>query len=364
MPVLPGNQAYTVTVQALVNQLKANPEFYQVLGGQAGYTQEPALTIANEVMSRILAENMPWKWNRAMVPPFLTVSLQQDYVTTVTDMGWLEDGWRMDINNSTSNNNGAPKPIFALETVRDIPQVSTQSVPFQVCYIPNSQAIMGTWQANTAYGCGYGVSMTPRSPIQQFIDQNGNILYIDSTQLGLTLESPGYTGTTIIPSGQYPYGTSGSTQPYAAPNAPAGTKVQDGTVVWTVADPNAYAIRLSPTPALNGLCWWMQIRYQVKPPTLTSLRDTLAPIPYEMLYLFRAGMRAQLKMFTGAKDGGQAYAEWEETLMRAVRAGDRQTEEYGMYPGQGVMGSDWYSPWASPAGIGAAFPWAPGPYGG
>ena len=163
---------------------------------------------------------MPWIWNRAIVPPVSDSKfMQQDYCSQLTDIGWLEDSRRVDINNSTSNSNGAPKPWFSLETVRYLPRTSAQSVPFNICFVPNSQAFLGLWQPNTAYGCGYGVPMTPRTPIQQFMDVNGNVLYIDSTQLGLNIESPGYTGTTITPPGTvFPYGTSGSTQPAAPPS--------------------------------------------------------------------------------------------------------------------------------------------------
>ena len=123
MPILPGNQSNSPTVLQIAKQLKADPSFYNVLGGSAGWSAEPILTIANEVLSRMLAENMPWIWNRAVVPPFLTVSLQQDYCTQLTDIGWLEDGWIIDINNSTSNSNGAPKPKRDLETVRYVPSI-------------------------------------------------------------------------------------------------------------------------------------------------------------------------------------------------------------------------------------------------
>ncbi len=361
MPVIPGNNAYSPTVQEVVTQLKSNPDFFNVLGGAAGYSTFPALTIANEVMCRILAENMPWKWNRKVLAPFLTVSLQQDYVSNTVDIGWLEDAWRVDINNSTSNNNGAPKPIFAMETVRDDIWTSTQSVPFNISFIPNTQASLGLWQANTVYGCGYGVAQLPRSPIQQFKDVNGNILFIDSTQLGLNIESPGFTGTTISLPPTSPYGTSGSTQPAAPANATPGTLVQDNTVVWTVADPIGYAFRLNPTPALNGLCWYIVCQYQVRPPRLLMLKDTLAPIPNEMIYLFRQGMRAALYRENGNKEGMQQYQEWEETLVKAVRAGDRQQEDFRMYIEQSPMGSS--GGWTqSYQGIGAAYPFSPGPF--
>lgn len=356
MPIITGNQAYSPTIQQVVNELKANPEFFNLLGGAAGYSQYPALTMANEIMSRILAEGMPWKWNRGYIPPFITVSLQQDYVTQITDIGWLESGWIVDINNSTNNGNRAPKPIRSLEVVRDLGQTSTQNTPFQMSFIQNSLAFLGLWQPNTPYLQGYGVPQTPNSPIQQFQDDNGNLLYIDSTVLGLNITSPGYVGTNIPLPSNSPYGTSGSVQPAAAPNATPGTLVQDGSVIWTVADPNGYALRLSPVPALNGLCWLINPQYQLSPPNIPNLQTSLAPIPNNMIYLFRQGMRAMAKQFVGSKDSGTAYAEWEETLVKAVRAGDRQQEDNVMYPGQSIMDGN---PYNNLTGIGAAYPFAP-----
>lgn len=47
MTVLLGNQSNSPTVQDIAKQLKANPAFYNVLGGAAGWSTEPILTIAN-----------------------------------------------------------------------------------------------------------------------------------------------------------------------------------------------------------------------------------------------------------------------------------------------------------------------------
>ena len=354
MPVLTGDQSTSITLSALAKQMKANPEFYNVLGGAAGYSTEPFLTACNNVMCRILDESMPWKWNRKPIPPFLTVSLQQDYCTNLTDVSWLEACWIVDINNSTSNSNGAPKPIRPMETVRDLVQVSVQNIPFQIAYVFNYQAYMGLWQANTSYGCGYGVAQLPKSPIQQFVDENGNILFIDSTQLGINIESPGYTGTDIPLPSNSPYGVSGSVQPFAEPNASPGTLVHDGSVTWTVADPWGYAWRVSPLPALNGLCWQIYGQYQVLPPTLKTLQQTLDPIPNSMTFLFWAGVNAQLQMFNGNPKGAQAYAEWEEQLRASLRGADRQQEENVLTCSNTILGGNGF-PYGA-AGIGAAQP--------
>lgn len=360
MPVITGaNPNNSLTVQTLVNEMRSYPEFIPVLGA-SGYSQYPAITIANDLMQRILAETMDWKWNRAYIPGILTVALQQDYVTQCTNMGWLEMAWRLDINNNTNSGNRAPKPIFPMEAVRDLDQSSWQNVPDQISYIPNTLAVMGQWFPNTVYGCGYGVAQVPITPIQQFVDVNGNILYIDSTVLNLSLNSPGYQTTAIVlPSPPSPYGTSGSVEPAAPANATPGTRVQDGTVVWTVADPNGVAMRVNPLPAYSGLAWLITPVYQVQAPIITRLQDSISPIPPDLNYLFRRGFKAMLYEHAGSKMAGEAYAKWEEDLITSVRAADRQTESFGMTPMQSIMGSPYGGNGYS---IGPAWPFSVGPW--
>jgi hypothetical protein len=339
MPVLPGYAtSNSLGLQQLINEMRAYPEFIPVLGA-SGFTEYPALPIANELLQRILAENMPWKWNRAYVPPILTVALQQDYLTQVTDIGWLEYADRYDINNSTNNGNLSPKPVFQMNAVRDLRITPAQSVPDGIAFIPNKLATFGQWFPLTAYGCGYGVAQIPISPIQQFIDDNGNFLYIDSTVLGLNPNSPGFTTTPIVLPANSPFGTSGATKPILPPQSPPGTLVQDGTVIWTVGDPNGYAMRVSPLPAFSGLAWLIQPAYQVKPPTITKISgSTITPIPPEFTYLFRQGFRAKLYEHSGSPKAEASYAKWEEDLIVAVRSADRQADDYGLIPMNSVMG--------------------------
>lgn len=337
MPILPGSSTSDSPVlQTIVNEMRAYPEFVPILG-TVGYSDLPSLSIANDLLQRIMSEPMAWTWNRSYIQPFLTVALQQDYVTQITDIGWLENCTRIDINNSTNNGNRAPKPIYPVEAIRDQQPSSYTGIPEQISFIPNRQAILGEWQANTTYGCAYGVAQTPQTPLQQFVDDNGNILYIDSTVLGLSQNSPGYQGTPITLPSNSPYGVSGSTKPIADAGAPPGTTIQDGSVIWTVADPQGYAIRLNPLPAYSGVAWLICPVYQVKPPTLTTLRDRITPIPPEMTYLFRQGFRAMLYEHAGSVKAQAAYAKFEEDLVVAVRGADRQNESYSIQPGMSIM---------------------------
>jgi hypothetical protein len=352
MPVLPlAPPASSVTLQQVVNWARSFPECSPILP-TSGYSQEPALTFANDVMQKILAQGMNWKWNRSYVPSFLTVALQQDYITAVKDMSWLETCRMIDINNSTNNGNLAPKPMFTLEIVRDISLTSTQANPFNICFVPNYEATFGNWVPNTAIGCGYGQSMTPISPIQQFVDDNGNILYIDSTVLGLNLVAPGFVNGPVTLPTPNPYGTTGSVKPILPPATAPGTTVLDGTVNWTVADPQAYTIRVSPLPPLSGLCWLIWPVYQRKAPIFTTLQQTLSPIPDEYVYLFRSGFLAYCYDHAGSNKSTAQYAKWEEQLMTALRAGDREQQSEVMYPSTGLMGGGAQPNWGVSIGPG------------
>jgi hypothetical protein len=345
--------ASTITLQSVVNYLRSFSELEPVTSA-SGFTQEPFLTMANDIMSRFLAQNMNWKFNRANIAPFLTVSLQQDYVTSITNLGWMEQGWRVDINNST-----VPKPVNGMEAVRDLAQTSYQGNPFNLSWVPNSLAIMGKWQANTVYPCGYG-SPTITSPIQQFRDANNNILYINSAGLNLSINSPGIGQTGFVAPGS-PYGTSGAVQPVLAAASPAGTTVVDGTVTWTVADPNGIAVRIVPLPAQSGLCWLIMPVYQVRAPKLIALTGFIDPIPDDYAYLFRQGCLAKGYQHAGTRNANQTYLEWEETIVTALRAADREREDASFYPSQGLTGGSPYK-YGMPVGPAWPYDWQGGAY--
>lgn len=318
--------ASTIKISDIVTEIASHPSVVPVLGTAPG--TYPALSIANDVIQRMLAQALPWKFNRGLAPTFLTIALQQDYVSpSITDLAWLEQGWCIDINNTS-----IPKPVRSLETVRDIQQSWQQSVPFQVSYIPVPLAIYGTWSANTLYPTGLGQTQTPTSPIQQFIDANGNFLFVSTN------------------------GTSASVQPVLPVNSVAGITVTDGTVVWKVADPTANAFRINPLPATSGIVWQMNMVYQKKPPIKTRLNDTLSPIPDEYGYLFRQGFLAMCMIHAGTKGARDSYKEWEEMMITALRGADRERDEITMYPSEGLLSGGSYG-WGQP--IGPANPYGP-----
>lgn len=308
----------TLTTQQLVDYARTVlPD--QPMLGVAGYPRTFALTIANTVMRKILAENNPWKWNKVLVPVFYSQPYQQDYPTSISmnTLGWLQSGTFTDINNTTT-----PKPQPPIEVVQDLLPTFILGIPSKVCWVPNSTAITGTWPgANTLYqnplnsaGGGPG-----NNPLTAITDLNGNIQVVTT------------------------YGTTGASQPsWPAASSAAGVTTTDGSVVWTVQDPNGIAFRIDKLATNGSNVWQFNLSYQAKPPAITTLTQTFAPIPDDLDYLIQQGFliycyRSADTAEIRNKFSGE-YAQWLEDVKIAMGSSDREKQEFGFYPDRPIQG--------------------------
>jgi hypothetical protein len=116
--------ASTITVQQVVDWARTQTKLIPIVG-VGGFSNEPALTIANMVVQEILAYPYNWKFNRASLASFDTVENQQEYTATgVQDIGWLERGWAQDKNSTV-----VPKPGYPIEVVQDLPKTGFKDNP-------------------------------------------------------------------------------------------------------------------------------------------------------------------------------------------------------------------------------------------
>src|SRR5437879_6809557 len=97
----------TTTVANILQHAKTYPELSPILQSAAGGSSlQPALNIASDVMIELISQVFNWKFNRFLLPVFYTNSFQQDYALNVVNLGWLEHGFILDVNNTAY-----PQPI-------------------------------------------------------------------------------------------------------------------------------------------------------------------------------------------------------------------------------------------------------------
>lgn len=116
-----------VNIQSTVDWARTFTKLMPIVS-VGGFTNEPALSIANQVLQDMLSPPYNWKWNRAELASFDTVDRQQDYVSTgVTNVGWLEQ-CITELTDSTDT----PKPRREIEVVRDLPLTSQIGNPSKI----------------------------------------------------------------------------------------------------------------------------------------------------------------------------------------------------------------------------------------
>lgn len=313
--------ASTVTLQSIVDYISTQGELSPVLP-TGGYSTLAAIANATDVMKDLLAKPFNWKWNSFNVPPFYTISWQNDYYgINLTNIGWLENCTAIDINNTA-----LPKPIYYPECVRDFPiDAWASSPPEKICWKYNSSLYPGVWPGNSkVYTNPLGAPQTPNNPPTNIVDVNGVYLVLTT------------------------YGTTAATGP--APVAPnpwtptSVTTVADGSCVWTAANPDGQGLRVGPLPPQQGVVYQMNVVAQAKPPTFANLQQKINPIPDEYQGYFRDGMIAYTYRISPDPSMQARFPmmrqAWLAAMMDACKQGDRERDAACFVPQSSIMGND------------------------
>ena len=304
----------TIALQAIMDSVSAIGDLNPIFNNTGGWADEPALTIGNDVMGELISVRFPWKWNRIKIPPFVLTSYQQDYALNVNGLGWLENGRRVDINSTQ-----VPPPDAPVYVVRDLAADSGIGAwPFQVCWFHNRDLEQNLWPGpNQKYTSPLGATTPPVNPFTNLLDPSGNILVLTT------------------------WGVTGSIEPDAGEDAVPGTTVQDGTVEWTVADPDAQGIRVRPRPSQTGTVWLMRLYGQRKAPIFTNLQQKIEPIPDDYSKWFRDGCVAYAHRYSTNPQVQARFdnkkRDWIAAVEGAAKQGDREDESKGFFPDKNIM---------------------------
>lgn len=295
-----------------------------VFNNAGGFAAEPALTIGNDVMSELISVRFPWKWNRLTIAGFPLTSYQQDYASEITNIGWLESGRRVDINNTQF-----PPPSYPLEVVRDLAASNSMGgFPEQCCWFYNRDLEQGIWPgAGLIYTNPIGANTAPSNKATNILDSQGNILVLIT------------------------YGTTGDTPPEApAWNDPAldepedwpvGQIIDDGTCQWKVVSPDAQGFRFNPRPPESGQVWLIRLIGQKRAVPFLKMQQKCNPIPDDEIKWFRDGCVAYSHRYSTNQQVKNRYpsmkAEWLAAVAEQARQNDREAESKGFYPTQALM---------------------------
>lgn len=287
-----------------------------------GYDAITQLSIADDVMNALIARRFNWKWNSTNALPFLTNTWTQDYPQIgLYDVGWIEDGLWIDINNTQ-----LPQPNGQVQSAKDLAWARTTYAQYQgqypsrICWMYNKNLVYGVWPgAGALYTPLLGTTPTAQNPTMNIRDANGNLFVL--TGFGTTAANP-----------------------QQAAGARPGTVVTDGTCQWTVLDPNGQGFRLDILAPPTGPVYQILVKYQQRAVKFTSLQQTLDPIPDDNAHHFRTGYKAY--SYSYAPDArvraqfegpGGMLAQWMASMQEAEMQGDREPDAFMMYPATRIV---------------------------
>ena len=324
----------TIKFQAIIDKVQMIGDLNPVFNNTGGWADEPAVTIGNDVMSELISVRYPWKWNRLKIPPFPLTSWQQDYVSRIQTIGWLENGLRIDVNNPNY-----PQPSWPIYAVRDLEMNDVQSAfPYQYAWFYNRDLEQRPWPgANTTYINPIGTTTPPSNAATNIMLADGSILFL--VQYGTTGdEEP------VIPPWTPPPDDPTMEEP---DDYPIGIQIADGTCIWEVADPDAQGFRFAPRPPQAGNVWLVRLFAQNIAPTITKMTQKIDPIPDDQIKWFRDGCIAYAHRYSTNPNVKAQYpfkkAEWLAAVEAQARQNDREDENKGFFPDRGVMSPSYVS---------------------
>lgn len=354
-----GNSSYTI--QNLVDIARTRGDIAPALPTGGSY-ETVALSATNDTMTAMLAGSnkgspFNFKFNRILIPPFYVNSYQQDYASSVVNLGWLES-----CNAYNTSSTQYPKPERYLEVRRDVMLVSYQTGRgAKISWMQNNTLTYGIWGQsqvlsltglqNPGPGISYtnpaGASSMPANPTTQVQDAAGNfwllttygtcgsvtpfapvssavsivggtvtvtapnglkagtvvvgsgfgtITGLNGLKLTVLTASPtGFTAATTLSNATDTVGSFAIVPIYPTFPNPSivATTVTDGSVVWSAINPQGQGFRINPMPTQTGPVWQVAPIGQARIAQFTRMQQYLEPIPDDYFTYFKDGFFAQ-----------------------------------------------------------------------
>lgn len=250
--------------------------------GIAGTYQEPAITIANLLLSTILAPPFAWQWNRAVA----TVNLTQgttDYTTSLPNFGWLEKATVAYVTPPT-NGTASLKEIEISTMLTSDTGSGDQATPWKICISNDDNAGNITFRVLPSPDQAYTLTLTYQNapvPVTSLFN---------TTSLGAITSIAAASGylTTYTASGNFTGGNAnglaGKYLQVTGTTIPSGfrTSPNDGLYFCTASTSTTVTLQNQ-----NGVV-------QAGAAGNVYTATTWAPVPDKYNFLYERGMLAHL----------------------------------------------------------------------
>jgi hypothetical protein len=325
--------ASTQTLQQTVNYAATQTDLMP-LAGIGGYTNEPALTFANDAVAEILAPPFAWKFNQKTAPIFVTGQGRQDSRFAGACAFVLESPGGVGVELASAN---GVVEVGTTVTVKTLDRHNF-TVGQTVYMTGNTVAAYNSTETislnSSAWSGGWVILTTPTSTSFTFTHASSGLAV--SGAPGITdfrwLESASMVSEldTSSPRGVDPVQASRKLQTSGTMARPDSVCVSDTSTAGIVL----VRFRFAP----DSTPWGVSLVYQMKPPVFTALTATWAPIPDEFAYVYRQMFLA--KAYANTQKADVEYKKAQIAVNKALSSDDSEQSDEYFTPAASLMGND------------------------
>lgn len=344
------SNASTITVQNVVDYGRAHVAL-KVMLGVAGINNEPGLSICNDILQYLMAKPFAWKFNRKIMPFFVTQAFVQDYsfagacafvLAPATSGNTPLSGGGVGIDlagNSAITQSGSTVTVKCLQrhnmvvgqTVflnNVVDQNGAPVTALNAVFTQDTNAMTSTWSN------GFVITATPNGTSFQFslvtsITPSGapgitDIGWLESAAL-IDISNPG------VPQ---------PTGPIEAQDRIVTTHMRGETKqVCVQQDLGTGVVVMRVNPCADSYSYSVNCIYQARAKRLVKTQDTWDPWPDNLAYVLRAGMKAYAYDLAD-KPAGEKQLKMQAFFMAAQSAlaySDTENSNMGFAPSVGIM---------------------------
>lgn len=328
---------HTITLQNIVNLASTFIELLPITG-IGGFTNEPALSICNDVLAELLAAPYDWKWNRAEMPLFVTSTYKQDYLfagACAFTLGSTAQGWAIDLTtNSGLTQAGGVVTVKTLET--------HQFAVGDVVYLTGCTLANGNPSAYNAV-----LTQTSSSSVWSAGRTITGVTATTFTFAGVTAETSGAAG--ISDFGWLCNGTQVAmldTSPLReirqietvfelTLTSRSAVTAPEKVCVLQDLGTGVLKLRLREVPAQTP--WGLNLVYQKRAPLKTDLTKLWDPIPDNFSYVYRQGFLSHAYRAVNSSRAEKEDLKFQRQIAKALSQGDNEADDIHVYPEAGLM---------------------------
>lgn len=333
----------TVTIQNVINICSQYTELIPIVG-IGGFTNEPALTIANETMSELLGEKFPWRCNRIEMPSMFTMRNRQDYKFAGASAFGLNDAQGVGI--GLASTPAITQSSFTVTVNTLDPHNFKTGDPFFMTgnVLAAYNSVFTQTPDSSTWSGGWTIASTPTATSFTFLHASSGLA---------SSGAPGVTDFGWLEAASMVDPASGSTPQNtrvieAVRNLEPNGMVQETARICILQDLQTGVLRIRLSGPAAGR-WQINNIYQAKPTLKTALTGAgvgdWSPFPDELAYVYRQMFLAQAFRFANSPRSEIEYQKAQANIVKGLGSDDRENSYEYIVPScplvNNISGAGW-----------------------